>query len=186
MFTMERWLPIQTERLRLREMRLADLADVHEYAADPLVSRFESWGPNTPEITEKVMQDWLTQQQNWPREEVNAAVELTSERRLIGVVSLRMKNDADRTANLGYAFNRQYWNQGHATEATRALLDVAFRLLNAHRVWASCDTRNIGSYRVMEKLGMRREAHLRKDVWQKGEWRDSYRYAVLEEEWFAR
>ena len=183
---MEQWLPIQTERLCLREVIPADLADVHEYAADPLVSRFESWGPNTPEITEKVVHDWLTQQQQWPREEVNAAVELTGEQKLIGVISLRMKNDADRTANFGYAFNQRYWNQGYATEATRALFDVAFRLLNAHRVWASCDTRNIGSYRVMEKLGMRREAYLRKDVWQKGEWRDSYRYALLEEEWFTR
>jgi ribosomal-protein-alanine N-acetyltransferase len=57
--------------------------------------------------------------------------------------------------------------------------------LAVHRLLASCDTRNHGSYRVMEKLGMRREALFRKDEMLRGEWRDSYRYAILEEEWFA-
>jgi RimJ/RimL family protein N-acetyltransferase len=52
-----------------------------------------------------------------------------------------------------------------------------------HRVWATCDIRNVASYRVMEKLGMRREALFRKDALQKGEWRDTYLYAVLAEEW---
>ena len=183
---MQRWFPIKTERLLLRELTPSDLADVHEYASDPLVSRFEFWGPNTPAVTEKVLEEWLTQQQHWPREEVNLGVEVTTEHKLIGVITLRMKHDANRTADFGFAFNRQYWNQGYATEAARAVIGAAFRLLNAHRVWAGCDTRNIGSYRVMEKLGMRREAHMRKDVWQKGEWRDSYRYAVLDEEWPGR
>lgn len=183
---MQRWFPIQTERLLLREINASDLADVHEYASDPLVSRFEFWGPNTPDVTENVVQGWLTQQQQWPREEVNLGVEAVSVHKLIGVITLRMKDDANRGADFGFAFNRRYWNQGYATEAARAVIDAAFRMLNVHRVWAGCDTRNIGSYRVMEKLGMRREAHLRKDVWQKGEWRDSYRYAVLQEEWLDR
>ena len=183
---MKRWFPIKTERLLLREIAASDLADVHEYASDPLVSRFEAWGPNTPEVSEKVVQGWLTQQQQWPREEVNLGVELIDEHKLIGVITLRMKDDANRSADFGYAFNRQYWNQGYATEAARALIDAAFRLLGAHRVWAGCDTRNVGSYRVMEKLGMTREGHLRNDIWQKGEWRDSYRYAVLEDEWPGR
>ena len=63
-----------------------------------------------------------------------------------------------------------------------ALLHLAFSSLNLHRVWATCDVRNHASYRVMEKLGIR-EALFKKDVLQKGEWRDSYLYAVLAEEW---
>lgn len=180
---MQRWFPIDTERLVLRELKDADFNDVHEYASDPEVSRLEFWGPNSPEITRKVVQSWLSQQQVWPRDEVNLGVELRSQHKLIGVVTLRLKQDANRSADFGYAFNRSYWNQGYATEAVRALIDASFRKLNVHRVWAGCDTRNVGSYRVMEKLGMRREAHFQKDVWQKGEWRDSYRYAVLREEW---
>ena len=114
---------------------------------------------------------------------MNLGVELTAHRRLIGVFTLRVQSDANRSAEFGFAFNRDYWNQGYATEAAGAVLDVAFRVLGIHCVSAGCDVRNVGSYRVMEKLGLRREGHSRKDVWQKGEWRDSYRYAVLDEEW---
>ena len=78
-----------------------------------------------------------------------------------------------------------YWGRGYMTEAGRAILDVAFREIDLHRVWATCDPRNRASYRVMEKLGMRREAHFRKGVMEKGEWRDSYLYAILAEEWLA-
>jgi RimJ/RimL family protein N-acetyltransferase len=65
----------------------------------------------------------------------------------------------------------------------RALLHLAFSSLNLHRVWAAPDVRSHASYRVMKKLGMRREALFKKDVLQKREWRDSYLYAVLAEEW---
>lgn len=180
---MNRWFPLETERLALREISSADEGDVHEYASDPEVSRFECWGPNTVEVTREVVQGWLKQQEQWPREEVNLAVELKSERRLIGVFTLRAKIDESQTAEFGFAFNRSYWNRGYATEAARTVVGTAFQRLRLHRVWAGCDTRNVGSYRVMEKLGMRREAHFVKDVWQKHEWRDSYRYAVLAEEW---
>jgi ribosomal-protein-alanine N-acetyltransferase len=182
-FEMDRWFPLETERLFLREPTGDDEADVHEYASDPEVSRFESWGPNTPEATHEVIESWLKQREQWPREEVNLAVELKSQHKLIGVVTLRIKDTASRTADLGFAFNRRYWNQGYATEATSAIVDVAFRSLGLRRVWAGCDTRNAGSYHVMEKLGMRREGKFHKEVLQKGEWRDSYRYVVLEEEW---
>ena len=64
-----------------------------------------------------------------------------------------------------------------------SVVSAGFANLNLHRVWATCDTRNYASYRVMEKLGMRREGLFKKDVLQKGESRDSYLYAVLAEEW---
>lgn len=82
----------------------------------------------------------------------------------------------------GYAFNKRYWDQGYATEASRAVLHVAFSVLQLHRVWATCDVRNVASWRVLEKLGMRREAEFQGDVFQKGTWRSSYLYAMLEDE----
>src|SRR5579872_2112761 len=114
---MHRWFPLNTERLLLRELAAADLSDVHEYGSDPEVSRFECWGPNTPEITHNVMQGWLKEQQQWPREEVNLGAELKHHHELIGVVTLRVKGEENRTADFGFAFNKRYWNQGYATEA---------------------------------------------------------------------
>lgn len=125
----------------------------------------------------------LEDQKSWPRDSIEVAVELPSAACLIGGMRISILDHTNRTADFGYTFNRRYWNNGYATEAARALLQLAFATLNLHRVWATYDVRNHASYRVMEKLGMRREALFKKDVLQKGEWRDSYLYAVLAEEW---
>jgi [ribosomal protein S5]-alanine N-acetyltransferase len=182
---MDRWFPIDTERLVMREFRASDESDIHAYASDPEVVRLMIWGPNTPEQTRAFLQTVLKAQEQWPRASVSLAMELRSERRMIGAIELRTRDDANRTADIGYGLTRSYWGRGYMTEAVRAILDAAFRQLGFHRVWATCDPRNHASYRVMEKVGMRREAHFRKDAMKKGEWRDSYLYAILAEEWLA-
>lgn len=182
---MDPWFPIETDRLLLREFRAADEADMHEYASDPEVVRLMVWGPNTPEVTRAYLAGILKEQEQWPRPSVGLAIELKSERRAIGSIELRVKDEKNRTADIGYVLTRKYWGHGYMTEAARAILDAAFRQLKLHRVWATCDPRNHASYRVMEKLGMRREAHFRKNVMEKSEWRDSYLYAILAEEWLA-
>lgn len=177
------WFPLETERLLLRDFRLDDEADIYEYARDPEVVRFANWGPVDVSIIRANLRRRLYDQEHWPRDSVEVAVELRGEDRLIGGMRITILDHANRTADFGYTFNRRYWNKGYATEAARELLSLAFSNLKLHRVWATCDARNHASYRVMEKLGMRREALFKKDVLQKGEWRDSYLYAVLAEEW---
>jgi [ribosomal protein S5]-alanine N-acetyltransferase len=180
---MDRWFPLETERLLLREFRESDEADLHAAGSDLEVARYVHWGPNRPEDTREVLSGWLKKQQQWPRDAVELGIELKEESRLIGTIRLSITDRNNRTADFGYALNRGYWNRGYATEATRAVIDAAFTRLAMHRVFATCDVRNAASWRVMEKLGMRREALFRKDILQKGEWRDSYLYAVLAEEW---
>src|SRR5579863_2376716 len=182
---MNRWFPIVTERLSLREFRAEDESGVHEYASDPEVVRLMIWGPNAPEATRAYLHGVLKEQEQWPRNSVGLAIELKSEHRVIGSIGLRIKNEVNRSADIGYVLARRYWGNGYMAEAGRAVLDVAFREVKLHRVWATCDVRNRASYRVMEKLGMRREGHFRKDAMEKGEWRDSYLYAILAEEWLA-
>jgi RimJ/RimL family protein N-acetyltransferase len=180
------WFPLETERLLLREYRFADEADVHEFASDPLVPRYDGWGPNTAGQTHEHISKRMREQQIWPRDDVTLVAELRRERKVIGSVRLWIVDAENRCAEVGYSFNRSYWNKGFATEAASSLLSVAFRVLNLHRVVARCDTRNTGSWRVMEKAGMRREGHFVRDKFQKGEWRDSYLYAVLAQEWNLR
>jgi len=182
----ERWFPIETERLLLREFVRTDESDLHEFAADPVVSRYDVWGPNTREVSHGVVQRRLLEQKSWPRDDVTLAAELRHESKLIGSVRLWKIDQENRTVEIGYSFNSRYWNMGYGTESASALLDAAFRVLEMHRVIATCDTRNVGSWRVMEKVGMRREGHFVKDKFQKGEWRDSFRYAILADEWRLR
>jgi RimJ/RimL family protein N-acetyltransferase len=183
MTLLRRWFPIETRRLLLREFSAGDEADLHEYASDPLVPRYDAWEPSTREQTHERIQRRLHEQQYWPRDDVTLAAELRDEGKLIGSVRVWTVDEANATAEMGYSFNRRYWNRGFATEAAAALIERVFTGLNMHRVVATCDTRNVGSWRVMEKIGMRREGCFLKDKLQKGQWRDSYLYAMLASEW---
>ncbi len=175
------WFPVHTERLILREFRDEDFCDIHAYAAMPLVSRFMTWGPNTLEDSRAFLDRAIAQQSVWPRKHVGLAVEHKGA--VIGSIRLDLKDEDDADADLGYTLSQDFWRQGLATEASAALLNIAFGRLSLHRVWATCDVRNEGSFRVMEKLGMRREGHFLKDRFIRGVWQDSYFYAILADEW---
>jgi ribosomal-protein-alanine N-acetyltransferase len=180
------WLPIETERLILREFELRDEPGLRAYESDPEVARFDDWGPNTAEETNAILRSVLADQQHWPRDAVATAIELQSEGALVGSIHLAVRDKKNRTADIGFTINRHYWGRGYASEATAAFVDALFRRLDMHRVCASCDTRNRGSHRVLEKLGMRREGLFRGNVQQRGDWRDSYFYAILSDEWIGR
>lgn len=182
----ERWFPLTTPRLILRAFRAGDEADIHAYAIDPEVVRYMEWGPNTPQMTAKFLADRLAEDETWPRLAVSLAVELKDEARVIGAVRLEVDDPAARSAELGYSLARPYWRRGLASEAARALARAGFEILGLHRLWATCDARNLGSRGVLEKLGLRREGELRRNKWVRDGWRDTLVYALLAEEWAAR
>jgi [ribosomal protein S5]-alanine N-acetyltransferase len=115
----------------------------------------------------------------------NYAVDLLVEDRLIGHVGFHPWF-APRIYELGWVFHPLYHRRGYATEAAAALLEYGFTSLSVHRVTATCQPENPASWRVMEKLGMKREGHLRKCIYRdETTWWDEYFYALLEEEWFS-
>jgi len=181
--TPDRWFPLRTERLLLREFRDTDADDVHAYASDPEVSRYLDWGPNDAATTQAVMKRSSEAQAIWPRDDVNLAVEHVGDRRVIGSIRLGLKDPVNRTADFGHTYHRAYWRQGYGTEAARTLLQTGFATLGLHRIWATADVRNVGSWSLLQKLGMRREAHLVRNLLVKGAWRDTYLYAMLAEDW---
>ncbi|GAA1221800.1 GNAT family N-acetyltransferase [Prauserella alba] len=102
---------------------------------------------------------------------------------VIGDVNLHWQHGDHRQAEVGYVLHPDHAGRGFATEATRPLVDLAFAELGVHRVCGRLDGRNAASARVLEKLGMRREAQLRENEYVKGEWTDEVVYAVLAREW---
>jgi [ribosomal protein S5]-alanine N-acetyltransferase len=175
--------PVATERLLLREFRLEDEAAIHAYASDLEVTRFTTWGPNTADATHDILHSWLADRENWPRATVPVAIELRADGTLIGGTGFAPLDLERRTGTFGYVLHRNYWGRGFATEAARGLIQCGFTELNLHRVVAECIVENIASMRVLEKLGMRREGHFRKNLLKAGQWRDTYLYALLREEW---
>lgn len=176
---------LETERLILRDFRLEDTEAVHAYASDPEVTRYMPWGPNSPQDTAAFMARALEQQATWPRLDLGLALELKAEGRVVGSIALHLRDIPNATVELGYVLRRDLWGRSLVREAGEAMLTAGFSL-GLHRIVAACDVRNVGSYRVMEKLGMRREGELRQDRLIRGAWRDTYVYAILAEEWSAR
>jgi RimJ/RimL family protein N-acetyltransferase len=102
---------------------------------------------------------------------------------LIADVSLLWASEAHRQGELGFVVHPAHQGRGYATEASRPMLDFAFEALALHRVVGRLEPRNVGSARVLEKLGMRREAQLVENEWVKGEWQSELVYAILAREW---
>jgi RimJ/RimL family protein N-acetyltransferase len=130
---------------------------------------------------------WLIS--NTDKEEVTHceyAVVLKSDKTLIGSgVLMHMPENPE----IGWTLHRDYWKHGYGTEIGLTMLWLGFDTLNFHRIIAKCYSGNIGSYKIMEKIGMRREGYFIKS--QKGnsvlnnEWCDEVQYAILQEEWRA-
>lgn len=178
-------LLIVTERLVLRDFTMEDAPAVHLYGSDPEVVRYMPWGPNTWTDTQDFLRRRLDEQGTDPRRSFGLAATLASSGELIGASGIRVTSTQLREANMGYAYRRDVWNRGYATEAARALVTFGFEDLGMHRVYAYCDVDNVASVRVLQKTGMQREGLLRRHMPIRGRWRDSYLYAVLEDDWRA-
>jgi [ribosomal protein S5]-alanine N-acetyltransferase len=175
-------LPIQTDRLILRDFVADDWRAVHTYAADPEAVRYMEWGPNDEATTRAFVERVTVFQHAEPRRDFELAVTLRAGEKLIGGCGFHISDPHNREGWIGYILSREHWGQGYATEAARALLLFGFERCGLHRIWATCDTRNTASAHVLEKIGMRREGHLHEHKLQRGHWRDSYLYAILEHE----
>jgi RimJ/RimL family protein N-acetyltransferase len=93
----------------------------------------------------------------------------------------------NRQAELGWVLDPAHTGHGYATEAVRELLRYSFQELAVHRVTANCFLDNEASWRLMERVGMRREMHaVRESLHRSGKWLDAVGYAILEDEWPAR
>ena len=145
-------MEIKTERLVLRPLCTKDLDTCNEYAMDADNCRYMLFLPNrSSEETLAFLRDC---EAGWQQEAIEAfEFAILLDGRHIGAVSVFME---DGCAELGWILNRGYQGRGYAYEAARAMLDFAIEVLDCERVVAHCDTRNAPSYRLMERLGMRR------------------------------
>jgi RimJ/RimL family protein N-acetyltransferase len=104
----------------------------------------------------------------------------------VGDCVLFWHSEEHAQGEIGYVLNPAHHGRGLATEAATALLRLGFEGLGMHRITGRLDARNTASARVLERIGMRREAHLVENEFVKGEWTDELIYAMLRAEWEAR
>jgi len=175
---------LKTERLIIRLFRDEDAEVVFAYRNDPLVYKYQGWAvPFTHENVDDFIHLRRILAPGIGGEWYQPALELTSTGEVIGDVAFFRKRQDSREATLGYTLAQAYWHQGYASEAVRAVVSYLFTELDLHRIVADCDSENLASVRLLERLGFRREAHFVESYWLGDRWGDEYQYALLKREW---
>ncbi|MBB4571260.1 GNAT family N-acetyltransferase [Rhizobium leucaenae] len=175
-----------TERLILREFACEDFEAYRAYRSLPAVYRYLYCDPPSPEEIRERFDASLNTRLSEDGDILRCAVVRREDDALLGQVSLKLTSRAGLQAEVGYIFNPAYVGKGYATEAAEAMITLGFDRFGFHRIFARLDTKNIGSIGVVERLGLRREAHLIENDRFDGVWGDEYVYAVLSREWASR
>lgn len=171
---------LSTVRLVLRPWQSSDVEAPYGWAQAEPFSRFlplprpYEWRHAEEFVASRVGADWS----------VAPAFAVTMDGAVIGDVNARIE-PAHRRAEIGYGFRQTAWGSGYATEAARAVVSWLFEALAMEKVMARADAANRGSWRVMERLGMEREAFHRSHRVLRGERRDEVVYGVLRRDWIG-
>lgn len=170
---------LETERLILRQPTIGDFEAFHSWCSNPDNTRYMSFGPNTEEQT----REWLSQ----AKPGKDFAVVLKNTGAVIGSCGIYPKVD-NYMGDIGWILHKDYWKRSYGTELGGELIRYGFEDLKLGRIQAPCAAVNYGSYRVMERNGMRREALHRKAFWARvdKEWVDEAVYAILAEDYYAK
>ena len=173
---------IRTKRLMIRPFTASDAADLYEYLSNPAIYEYEPGEPISIDHAMHLSQERAATTDFW-------AMELADSGKMIGHIYFKQIEPHElRTWELGYIVNPAYQGEGYATEAIAALLRKEFKEKQIHRVFANCNPENLASWKLLERVGLRREALLRRNIFFRrapnGEelWTDTYEYAILKEE----
>ena len=170
--------PLRTERLELRPFVDDDLDALLAMQSDEAVTRYLNWGPQSRRQVKELLERIKLMT-------VRLAVVLPDSGAVVGDVSLWRTSGEHAQGEIGFVVHPDHQRRGYATEACGALLRLGFEQLGLHRIVGRADARNVASIGVMERIGMRREAHHRENEWIKGEWTDEVICAALAHEWLA-
>ena len=169
---------IATARLRLRALTLDDVGALHAIHSRDDIVRWLYWDVQDEDEVHASLEAYIAIP---PESGVVLAIERDGE--LIGRANLAIGEH--RQGELGFIVHPDHQGQRYATEAAEAMLELSFETYDLHRVAGSVEPRNMASVRVLERLGMRKEAHLIENEWVRGEWQSELSYAILAAEWRA-
>ena len=175
-------LPIlQSERLRLRTLHIADAKSMFEYTRKEDVTKYLLWDSHaslrqTKQFLKRIIEKYLDGNLAW-------AITLKDSGEFIGMIDFTTLDRTAGIAEIAYAISDVYWGKGIITEATQIVIDYSFNELHLERISARCFAENIGSERVMQKVGMTHEGTLRKAIYKNGAYHDMKIYAILREDY---
>ncbi|WP_374458042.1 GNAT family N-acetyltransferase [Nocardioides sp.] len=173
---------LATTRLDVRRFAADDVAAFTAYRADPDVARYQSWDTFTHAHGTALVEAMQERELGAPGEWFQLALEDRDRRVLVGDVACKVNADETREMEIGFTLARAEQGRGYATEALNALLDHGFGPMHLHRFTAITDARNTAAAALLNRVGMRQEAHFVDNVFFKGEWGSELLFAKLARE----
>jgi len=179
-------LNIETKRLTIRQLQLADLADFHLYRCNSEVTKYQGFDVMTKEQAADFINDNLTKQFGRAGEWVQYGIEHKEKRQLIGDCAIKLDPYDTRIAEIGITISHLEQKKGYATEVMMGLLSFLFDTKGVHRVVEIVDAENTASICLLNSIGFRQEGHFIENVFFKGKWGSEYQFAMLKQEWDER
>jgi [ribosomal protein S5]-alanine N-acetyltransferase len=176
-------LTLKSTHLYLRDFVAEDWQEVYAYTSLPEACQFQPWGPYTAEEARALVQGRIAAAGAKPRIAFGMAIVLSQTGTVIGEGGLNIHSQSFRSGEISYIIHPKHWGHGFATEVASTLLAFGFTTLHLHRIFATCDPRNVASEHVLQKLGMHYEGRMREDMLLRDGWRDTVLYSHLEQEW---
>ena len=174
---------LETERLVLKELTWKDLDNIHALHCYPAVEQFNTIGiPGSIEDTKEIIRAAIEDQQEKTRKQFGWGIFLKATENFIGEAGIGLSANRFKIGEVHYCLVPDYWGKGYATEVAKSIIGFGFENLGLHRIQAGVATENIRSARVLEKAGMIREGRRRKILPIRGEWKDNYLYAIIEDD----
>jgi len=179
-------LCIPSSNIYLQPLSPEDATDLHTYRNIPEISRYQSWRPQSLEEVQHFIQNnpkqFLDAAEGW----IQLGIYQKASEKMLGDCGVHVIDSALQQVEFGITLAPSSQGQGFATEAIQALFKELFEQHNVHRIFASVDPRNRPSMMLMERLGMRQEAHFIQSLFFKGEWVDDVHFAMLRTEWVSK
>jgi ribosomal-protein-alanine N-acetyltransferase len=169
---------LQTTRLRLRQLTLADQDDVYSYGSDPDVTEFMIW-PRHTSISDTVAFLASIPKNLASQTSLGFGIELKATGKIIGSVGIHNISMKNHKAEIGYVLARPYWGKGLMSEAVREVIRFAFDEMGMHRIEAKGDVDNERTFRVMERCDMTHEATFRDYELRRGKFVSVKMYGIV-------
>jgi [ribosomal protein S5]-alanine N-acetyltransferase len=176
-------MDLKSERLMLIEISWNDLEDIHKLHSFPEVDEFNTLGiPKDIEETKEKVRSLIEEQSLESRKSYTWKIILQASNEFIGLAGMKLSCDKFKLGEIYYKLLPCHWGKGYATEVSRTMIKAGFENFHLHKVEAGVATENSKSIRVLEKSGMTLEGLRRKILPIRGEWKDNYHYAIVEDD----
>lgn len=174
---------LQSERLLLKEVTWEFLPFMHEKNREPAVAEYNTIGiPDSVEITRELIRHAVEEIGCTPRKQYCWAVFISETNEFIGEIGLSNSADRFKLGEIHYSFLSTFWGHGYGFEGVKTAMKFGFDDVGLHRIQAGVAIENERSIKLLEKLGMQREGRKRKILPMRGNWRDNYQYAIIEDD----